>query len=280
MTQPYEPTAATVTTDFQLAPGETNVYGERFMISPAVPYMKAKMMASSTRFVYQVPHAFLGLLPLGGDEMTIPIQSISAVSTSSRLRVGRAIAGALSLLISLSMLTDGHFFAGVILFALGGLWLATCFPVSLVVTNHGGMSTVLVVSYFDREKLERFKQELQARVYTDQAAIHHGEAQDLRQQQLAVQNMQLAQMQMQHINHMQQGMPPQQPMAQGYGQQPLAQPMQTPPAAAQPVVPQAAPTPVETTTPEASDTGAEVDAQTAGIGDAPVTDGEDAGTKQ
>ncbi|WP_075725818.1 hypothetical protein [Corynebacterium aquilae] len=206
MTQPPTSPHVENTTDFQLAPGEVGVYGDRFMISPVLPYIKGQMMCSSTRFVYKIPATVLALIPVGGDEMTIPISAISGVSTTSRLRVGRMIAGILALMIAISVISNSVL-AGLVLFLLGALWLVTCYPVALVVQNHAGMSTNLVVSLFDKARLERFKAELQARVFTDQSAIQHSEAQDLRQQALTMQQMQLHQMQMQQMqqeNHFRQ----------------------------------------------------------------------------
>lgn len=94
-------------TSFQLSPGKTSVYGEKVSPSLLTPYLKCELMCSSTRFVYKVPNTILGLIPLGSDENTIPLKSISSVNISNKLFIGRLIWGLIIAIAGLSLFANG-----------------------------------------------------------------------------------------------------------------------------------------------------------------------------
>ncbi|VEI17542.1 Uncharacterised protein [Actinomyces viscosus] len=224
MTTPYPPTASSSVgtenvTDFMLAPGETSVYGQQFLVSLLAPYLKGQLMCSSSRFVYKVPNTLLGIIPVGTDENTIPINSISAVSTSSRFSVGRAFLALVFAIFGLAILSDRPL-GGIFCIILAILFGVTALSSALVVTNHAGGSFGITVSMIDNSKLNAFRTELQNRVFADREAMRHGEAQDLRMQSLAMQQMQLAQMQQAQFQQAQM----QQPALQQPQAQPQAQP--------------------------------------------------------
>ena len=221
MTMPYSSDAPSSVgtenvTDFMLAPGETSVYGQQFLVSLVAPYLKGQMMCSS--FVYKVPNTLLGIIPVGTDENTVPVNSISAVSTSTRFKVGRAILAVIFLIAGLAYIGSSPL-GGIILVALGIVFGLTALSSALVVTNHAGGSFGIEVSLIDNAKLNTFKTELQNRVFADREAMRHGEAQDLRMQSLAMQQMQLAQMQQAQFQQGMQQQAMQQPQVQ-QGQQP------------------------------------------------------------
>ena len=223
MTMPYSSDAPSSVgtenvTDFMLAPGETSVYGQQFLVSLVAPYLKGQMMCSSSRFVYKVPNTLLGIIPVGTDENTVPVNSISAVSTSTRFKVGRAILAVIFLIAGLAYIGSSPL-GGIILVALGIVFGLTALSSALVVTNHAGGSFGIEVSLIDNAKLNTFKTELQNRVFADREAMRHGEAQDLRMQSLAMQQMQLAQMQQAQLQQGMQQQAMQQPQVQ-QGQQP------------------------------------------------------------
>lgn len=187
-------------TDFMLAPGEDRVYGDLFMTSILTPYMKAQLMCSSTRFVYKAPSTLLGVIPLGYNENTVPVANIASVASNSRFVPGRAVMAAISLFLAYHFFSEG---GGGILFALillafGAAAAVTAFPMELVVTNPAGGQTKLLVSMLEKAKLEKFRGELQDRVYADNSQVRHMDAQEVRRQQAMLQQMQLQQMMMQN----------------------------------------------------------------------------------
>lgn len=175
-------------TDFMLAPGEQNVYGDRFTESVVLPYLKAQLMCSSTRFVFKDPNTLLGLIPLGANESSIPLSSIASVSVSSHFRLGRALLAIILLILGFAMITD-WILPCLLMIVLGLLMIVTVFPSVLLVQNHAGMVTAIEVAVIERKRLAAFCSELQARVFADQSAIHNQEAQTLRAQQLTLQQM-------------------------------------------------------------------------------------------
>ena len=206
-------------TDFMLAPGETSVYGQRFIVSLLFPFLKAEMMCSSSRFVYKVPNTLFGIIPIGSEENTFPISAISAVTASGRFKFGRALLALVFLIFGFAFM-DGYPVRGAILLLLSVVFALTSYSTALVVTNHAGGSFGLEISFIESRKLRAFTVELQNRVFADWEATRHGEAQEIRMQTLAMQQMQLAQMQQ---AQMQQQLQPQQG-----GQLPQGQPQMLP----------------------------------------------------
>lgn len=199
------------TTNFVLAPGEKNVYGDKFSPSVMVPYLRAEMMCSSTRYVYKFPNVLLGFIPIGTNENTIPVRAIAAVSTSTKFMIGNFIFGVIAGIVGLSTIAQ-NFFMALIFLVLAIVWLANSFPASINVQNHAGGTTSLRVSVFEKQKLSRFAQELQNRVFADLEQTRHEEAQATRldaaqmnqmqmQQQMALQQQMLQQMQMNQMQN-------------------------------------------------------------------------------
>lgn len=186
-------------TDFHLAPGEQDVYGEKFLTSPFTPYMPTQLMCSTTRFVYKAPNSILGIIPLGGDQSIIPIRNIATVNTSQKLYFGRTIVGLILLLIGLVNLAKATGVA-LLLLLLGAIFMITCFPIVLQVQNPAGGKVEIAVSMFDQAKLKKFSTELQNRVFADQEQIRHDQAQNMRAQQAMLAQLTLQQQMMANQN--------------------------------------------------------------------------------
>ena len=207
-------------TDFMLAPGETSVYGQRFIVSLLFPFLKAEMMCSSSRFVYKVPNTLFGIIPIGSEENTFPI---SAMTAAGRFRFGRAFLALIFLIFGFAFI-DSSPLRGAILLLLSVVFALTSYSTALVVTNHAGGSFGLEISFIESRKLRAFTVELQNRVFADWEATRHGEAQEIRMQTLAMQQMQLAQMQQAQMH---QQLQPQQSGQFPQGQPQMLQPQQS-----------------------------------------------------
>lgn len=181
-------------TSFQLAPGETNIYGEKVSPSLLTPYLKGELMCSSTRLVYKVPNTVLGLIPVGANENTIPVKAIASVNTSTSLKIGRLLLGIMLVLAGFASFGSNSGVALLLLF-ISASFLAMSFPGKLNVVNHAGGVTSVTVSILDKARLEAFAKELQARVFADYDSTRHDEAMAARLMQTQLQQMQLQQMQ-------------------------------------------------------------------------------------
>ena len=169
-------------TDFQLSPGEANPYGARFYENIIMPWIKAQMMCSSTRFVFRDPNMLLGVIPVGGNENSMPLRNIASVSTSTKSHVGRLLAGLILLILGFTFMGQGGgaLVAGLIALVLAVSFFANTMDAVLVVQNAAGGFQSLQVSIFDKAKLETFKNEFNNRLMADQAQTHHDEAQQMR----------------------------------------------------------------------------------------------------
>lgn len=190
-------------TSFMLAPGEKDIYSDTFMPSLATPYMKTELLVSSTRFCYKAPNTLLGLIPLGSDENVVPIRNIASMSVSSKFFPLRAILGVILLFAGLGQF-KASFLLALILVVLGILMLLMSFPGQLLIHNPAGGVTGITVSVLDKKKLALFANEAQNRIFADQEAIRHSEAQAMRMTQAQLAEMQLAQQQLANQMNMQQ----------------------------------------------------------------------------
>lgn len=195
MSAPHMGPQAHNTTDFSLAPGEADVYGDRFIASIMAPYMKAQLMCSTTRFVYKAPNTLLGFIPLGFSENTMPLRNIASVTTNVKFSFGRFIWALILFILAIVLFNSGG--AGAVFGILLLLWsiasFLTSFPVVLGVVSPAGMAAVIQVSTLEKGKMERFRAELQGRVFADQGQTRHDEAQQLRMQQVMLQQMHMQQ---------------------------------------------------------------------------------------
>lgn len=180
-------------TNFMLAPGEKDVYGQIFMTSLATPYLKTRLMCSSTRFCYSAPNTLLGILPVGKSENIVPIRNIASVSSGTKFFPLRALLGVVGIIGGISSLPNLFSF---ILIILGILFLLMSAPAQIIITNPAGGRTSLIVSVLEKSKLRCFCTELQNRVFADHDAIRHDEAQALRLTQAQLAQMQLQQQQL------------------------------------------------------------------------------------
>ncbi|CAM3015294.1 hypothetical protein ACSL103130_09965 [Actinomyces slackii] len=183
-------------TNFQLAPGETMVYGDTFSPTLLTPYLKTQLMCSSTRFAFESPNTILGFIPVGGSKSSFPINGISSVSTSTQFRLGQFLLSVILVVLGIALM-GGNSLPGVLfcvfLVLLGAVGISGSFPAGLIVQNHAGATTVIVVSPFERAKLARFTAEMQQLLFANQSQIHHQEAQQLHTQQLMMQQLALQQ---------------------------------------------------------------------------------------
>lgn len=186
-------------TNISAAPGEEHIYADNFLASLLMPYMKAQLLVSSTRYVTRYPNSFLGFIPLGYVEENIPMHAIATVAANMRFRFGRFVLGVLTGLagvVGVFINLDFRFFPFLIL---SGLFLLAAFPIMLVVVTNSGFVNVVTVSVLERKRMEIFRAEMQQRLFADQELLRHREAQEFRAQQLQVQQMMLQQQQLQQM---------------------------------------------------------------------------------
>lgn len=180
-------------TDFTAGPGETGVFGQKFISTGWAVWIKSQLMCSTTRFVFKRPNTLLGMIPIGNDERSIPMKNIASVSTNTAFRIGKFILGIILFIIAMALFGQGMplVLLALILLVLSISTILSAFSAELVVRDPSGSATEIPVSPIDKAKLVKFKSELEQRVFADQAQVHHDEAQQLRMQQLQLQQLSL-----------------------------------------------------------------------------------------
>ncbi len=245
-TPPIEPHAGTdpnslgaldqrTRTALQLSPGETDAIGAKFTPSLTTPWLTGAMAVTSTRLVYRIPNTVLGFIPAGSQSNTVPISSIAAVSTNTRLRLGSIILGLILLIAGIATMGNVPVL-GVLCLLLGVVNFLVAFPASLAIQNNAGGIQAITVSMLEKARLDAFAQEVNNRVFADRDQLRHEQSlaqsqmQTLLQQQMLMQQQNLAMGQangmMQQPQQMQMQQPQQMPYAQGDTQMPPLPPTQ------------------------------------------------------
>lgn len=219
-----------------LAPGETNISGNKFTPSLLTPYLRGAMAVTNTRIVYRLPTTFLSFIPAGTMSNAIPLRNVASVTTSTRLRPASLFFGFVGVLAGLFLMSQ-NVVLGLIFLLLGAPLLASSFPARLEIMNSGGGSQSLTVSTLEKNKLAAFAEEINARVFADNDALRHQDSMAMAQMQAMLQaqmlsNQQNAAGQQMPPQQMPQQMPPQQQSQQQLPQQnpPQQLPPQQPPA--------------------------------------------------
>lgn len=167
------------------APGETNTHVDQFSPSVLLFWLKAEMGVSSTRLVHKVPNTILGVIPLGAADQTTPLSNIASVGVNTSFSVGRLIGGLFLLLLGLGMIAQSA--AGLLFLLFGLSLLANAMSAQFDIVNNGGGSSSLRVSILEKAKLEQFREEVNQRLFSDQARLRHDESMDVQRQQLQAQ---------------------------------------------------------------------------------------------
>ncbi|WP_240539375.1 hypothetical protein [Bifidobacterium sp. SO1] len=174
---------------FDFAPGEQNPTSESFSPNIILFWLKTEIAASSTRIRYKAPNTLLGVIPLGSNSKTIPLNNVASVDTDTRFNLGPALLGVILLIAGLSAFSDNAM-VGVILLLIAVANLANAMNARLTFVNQAGGSNDLTVSIFEKAKLESFAEKVQELVFADRAQTRHEETMDMARQSFAAQTVQ------------------------------------------------------------------------------------------
>lgn len=198
MSSPYQPGFQSTQqgdrskSEFSFAPGETNIFVTHYSPSLMTAWLKTELTVTSRRLLARKSNTLLGVIPLGHDDAAMPLGSISEVGVNSKFHPGRAIMAIVWLVLMISMFNAHQPVLGILALLLLIVAVLTTMDAELRVVNNAGSVTSLTVSALEKAKLQSFKQEVEQRLYADQALLMHRESMNQAQNFATIQQAQMS----------------------------------------------------------------------------------------
>lgn len=151
-----------------LGSGEHRVHEGVFTTNLVLAWHKARLVLTNKRLTGYAPNTLLGLIPLGGNEISQPLDRIARVHVSTKFRVFRVILGAIALIVGLGFLGESSGVAtGLVLILIGALWVTTAWLAVLAVYDNSGNSSEIAVSGTQKNQLKQFAQRVNIQLTED-----------------------------------------------------------------------------------------------------------------
>jgi hypothetical protein len=179
-----------MSTNIQFAPGEQSVTEDSFSPSILLFWIKTHLGVSSTRVVTKEANTVLGIIPLGANDAAYPLTNVASVGVNVQVKIFRGILGAVLAIAGLASF-GSSVLVGLILLLLGVSLVLNTVNATLRITNNAGGTKEIYVSVLEKAKLERFRDEVNTRLFADHAHLRHNEQMTVQNQQLHVQQQQL-----------------------------------------------------------------------------------------
>ena len=141
-----------------LAVGETEIASVSVRPSPLLFWLKVNLHASEKRIVGRTPNTFMGVIPVGSENVMFPLKQVAGLTVSTRVKPIRLIIGVLFFLVGLSSFAKGGF----ILALLGAALVVAAMQAVLVIQNTGGGTKEVSVSLLDKTVISSFASTVRA----------------------------------------------------------------------------------------------------------------------
>lgn len=174
-------------TEFTYAPGEKDIIGESFSPNILLAWLKTSIAVSNTRVQYRTPNTILGIIPLGEERKTIPLNNVAAVNTNQKFNMGNFIIGLIFAIVGLGTISNSATLLSLIAIVIGIACLCNTLTMSLNFDNQAGGTNSVTVSILEKDKLAEFSKHVEQRIFANSAEIRHREAMSLQQQQFSAQ---------------------------------------------------------------------------------------------
>jgi hypothetical protein len=144
-----------------LAPGETPLVGDSFMLSTIAFFLHTELVLTNRRLTAVRPHTILGLIPVGTDRQSFPIENIAGVSSATRFDILGVIFGAVGALVGIAALAiPAAAWLGVILIVIGLASIIGAPKQAIEVMNSGGGKIRFPVSVLERSRTVLFANQM------------------------------------------------------------------------------------------------------------------------
>lgn len=141
----------------RLAPGESSLIGDRFMLSTVAFYLHTELVLTNRRLYSIRPNTLFGLIPVGTARSAYPVENIAGVSAGTRFDVLGVVLGAVGILFGLgAMAIPGLAPLGVLLTLISLAVVIGAPKQAIEVMNSGGGVIRFPVSVFERGRTVDF----------------------------------------------------------------------------------------------------------------------------
>jgi hypothetical protein len=141
----------------QLAPDESTIVDERFMVSTIAFYLHTELALTNRRFYAVRPNLLIGLIPVGTARSNYPIENIAGVSASTRFDVLGVLFGAVGVLFGIGATQIPSAGAlGWLLLLMGLAFIIGAPKQAIEIMNSGGGVIRFPVSVFERGRTVEF----------------------------------------------------------------------------------------------------------------------------
>jgi len=122
-------------------------------------WLKAKFTLTNKRVTGSSPNTFLGIIPLGSDQVAQPLKTIASVSSSSQFYFKRLLLGIILAAVGFFML-GSSIIIGSVLIVLGLINIVNCYTAAFVITNNAGQDLWYEMSIREASKVQAFVNEV------------------------------------------------------------------------------------------------------------------------
>ena len=133
-------------------------------------WLKTKFSLTESMVVGNSPNTIFGLIPVGRNEVSQPLNRISRVQVSTKVEPGSLVIGALLVLLSLMLfsngLSAGSILLGLLMLVAAVAAFAMSYRAEFIITDNGGGKQQVLVSPLDKEEIQRFAQAVNERLAT------------------------------------------------------------------------------------------------------------------
>ena len=159
--------------DIMLTPGEQGVFSRKFRSNLLLFWLPTTMVVTNRRIAIKYLNTFLGAIPIGYEERSIPMGSIAGVTTSRQVKVPPLLIFGIISLISIVLFfnsigngSGGGIIGGLLSAVIFGALAANAVRSGIIFTNNGGGASDVTVSPLDSGSLEEFKNKANEYIYS------------------------------------------------------------------------------------------------------------------
>ncbi|MES2210096.1 MAG: SHOCT domain-containing protein [Chloroflexota bacterium] len=138
-----------------LAPGETVLLREQFMLGTLAFYLHTDLALTNRRLYASRPNTMLGLISVGTDRKSFPVDNIAGVEASTRFAIIALILGLVGALVALYAFAFAPIL-GLLLLAVSVSVLSRSLRQGIAVTNSGGGTILFPVAFIERSRTVEF----------------------------------------------------------------------------------------------------------------------------
>lgn len=134
---------------------ENVIMGGKYRSNLLLPWLTTDLSLTNKRFTGYDRNTTLGLIPLGKNEITIPIKQISSIGISTKFHFKRFIFGLLFTLFGIVNLLSLEL-SGLILLIIGLVPLLNSYTTSIQISNNAGQRFAISISILEKGNLQGF----------------------------------------------------------------------------------------------------------------------------